>query len=200
MRDIISLTLYSKRELRFRRIPPRLHPSPPPCYPYRMPTGNNMRTTFKISSGTQKAVWGFAAFIFLFFLGLLTTSGNDLFSILKIEALVAVFAFFFPILFSWIYISIGETSISFSRLGFFQVTVPIKKIETLSLLPSLVGVTKNVYIEHISSDQQVVRRSIGTANAFGKKTVPKIVERLKKVNPSIKVDSNLLSLLGNRDT
>ena len=159
-----------------------------------------MKTTFKISSGTQKAVWGFAAFICLFFLVLLTTSGNDLFSILKIEMLVAVFAFFFPTLFSCIYISIDETSISFSRWGFFRVTVPIKKIEALYLRSSFVGVTKNVYIEYISSDQQVVRRSIGTVNAFGKKTMSKIVEHLKKVNPSIKADSNPLSLLGKRNT
>jgi len=92
------------------------------------------------------------------------TSGYDWLSLLKIEALVTIFALFFPVLFSFIYISVDNQQLSFPKWGFFRVTVAIEKVVAVSLRTSLVGATKNVYIEYINSDQQVVRRSIGTAN------------------------------------
>ena len=119
---------------------------------------------YKISTATRTTTWVFAFFILIFFFVLQVTSGYDWLSLLKIEALVTIFALFFPVLFSFIYISVDNQQLSFPKWGFFRVTVAIEKVVAVSLRTSLVGATKNVYIEYINSDQQVVRRSIGTAN------------------------------------
>src|SRR5208337_2066443 len=119
---------------------------------------------YKISTATRTTTWVFAFFNPIFFFLLQITSSYDWLSLLKIEALVTIFALFFPVLFSFIYISVDNQQLSFPKWGFFRVTVAIEKVVAVSLRTSLVGATKNVYIEYINSDQQVVRRSIGTAN------------------------------------
>ena len=154
-----------------------------------------MKNVFKISAGTRYIAWGFALFVLLYFFILLVTSGNDWINILKVETIVAAFALFFPILFSFIYISVDDERISFPKWGFFRVAVPIERIVAVSLRPSLVGVTKNIDIEYIDSTKKTVHISIGTFNAFGKRSVGKIVGQLTDVNPSIKVDRRLVELL-----
>src|SRR6516164_647545 len=115
-----------------------------------------MKNVFKISTGTRNIAWGFALFVLLFFFILLITSGNDWLNILKIETVVAVFALFFPVLFSFIYISVDEKDISFPKWGVFRVTVPIEKVIAVSLRPSLVGATKNIDIEYADSTEKMV--------------------------------------------
>jgi len=140
-----------------------------------------MRNIFKISTATRTIAWGFALFVLAFFFILLITSGNDWLSILKMETLVAIFALFFPVLFSFIYISVDNKQISFPKWGFFRVTVPIEKVVAVSLRPSLVGATKNVDIEYTDSTEKTVHSGIGTVNAFGKRSIVKIVEQLTEL-------------------
>ena len=154
-----------------------------------------MRHTYKISTATRTTTWGFASFILIFFFILQITSGTDWLSILKIETLVAIFALFFPALFSFIYIAVDNQQFSFPKWGFFRVTVPIEKIVAVSLRPSLVGATKNIDIEYTDSTEKTVHSGIGTLNAFGKKSIATIVEQLTDVNPSIKVDQHLVERL-----
>src|SRR5271157_1558075 len=150
---------------------------------------------YKISTATRTTTWVFAFFILIFFFVLQVTSGYDWLSILKIETLVAIFALFFPALFSFIYIAVDNQQLSFPKWGFFRVTVPIEKVVAVSLRPSLVGATKNIDIEYTDSTEKMVHITIGTFNAFGKRNIAKIVEHLTNVNPSIKVDRRLVELL-----
>ena len=111
------------------------------------------------------------------------------------ETVVAIFALFFPVLFSFIYIAVDNQQLSFPKWGFFRVTVPIEKVVAISLRPSLVGATKNIDIEYTDRTEKTVHRGIGTLNAFGKRSVAKIVGQLTDVNPSIKVDQRLVERL-----
>src|SRR5271157_3969385 len=140
---------------------------------------------YKISTATRTTTWVFAFFILIFFFVLQVTSGYDWLSLLKIEALVTIFALFFPALFSFIYIAVDNQQLSFPKWGFFRVTVPIGKVVAVSLRPSLVGATKNIDIEYTDRAEKTVHRGIGTLNAFGKKSIAKIVEQLTDINPSI---------------